>query len=275
MPHFNRKLNFICLLTICVSTPDQETFVRAEQGGTIATLPAIVEFHDGRTLATHIDPTTNQSYLRITSTRPNCQLTSSFPWKRIRAIRTAQRQFTPDEFLTWWLLQELKAGEPTAQRQVRPNATPKARPLPQQRISEPQTLHITTTVLSWDDDADLDGVEVLLQPLDDRGHLVVGQGTVEFELHAIDLAEVVWSRQPKVLDRWTVSLKDAALTDIGYVVRLPWRHTKPAELRDYFPWARMSARMRVRGKRLGAVDDQLLLQPFSPYRDWLEDRQPR
>ncbi|MEO2011477.1 MAG: hypothetical protein ABGX22_22575 [Pirellulaceae bacterium] len=138
------------------------------------------------------------------------------------------------------------------------------------------TVSVKARLAQWDNDAALDGVEVLVMPLDDAGRLVPVRGTVMLELTAPRAVDREQSPRLHGVRFQTVArsahqVKASDFTAEGTVLRLRFRQTDPQFDSTWLSTGILKVRLVVPGSGVfrASVDD-LEIRPFSPIRDLSE-----
>lgn len=140
-----------------------------------------------------------------------------------------------------------------------------------QQINSPGrvvSLHTFARSANWDGDAEIDGLELYLLPLDQFGRQVPATGLVSAEL-------TVYRGDARLQDgaverhSWTIPVTvDTPISEAASLVRLPFRDLQPEHELDLQPFGDLHVRFAVSGQRVvESTISGIELCPFSPTQD--------
>lgn len=141
--------------------------------------------------------------------------------------------------------------------------------------SRVRTVEVIGFAANWDDEPAIDGVRVLVRPLDAAGRVVPVSGQVDLTLHGQDIRRSnVLERQPSVfpeLGRISQRIRAADFHAHGVTVELPLSQRNPEIDLNLFGEGLLSARLGVPGQGVyQASDAWVMLRPLSILRDQIE-----
>ncbi len=139
-----------------------------------------------------------------------------------------------------------------------------------------KSLTIKATVANWDQDAEVDGLLLHVQPLDGFGQTVPVEGNIDVQL-ATETKLATGGRSInrddsfRVTERWSVPIHANQFDATGTVVKLPFRRFHPERHFDIAPDALALARLRLpTAGAFDASDAFVQLRPASRFRDDLQ-----
>ena len=230
-----------------------------------------VRLNDGRSVAGVIDARTNDDTLWLRTTGPLMLLQSGFAWDRVHSAQHGDRTISAVELRT--LADEGKtAVAPELLEALK--ALPAADEPPTHGLGERETLPAVRSLAiyarsaNWDADRELDGFEVLVQPLADTGEVVAVDGRIDLKMTGEATDGPPGTTFPE-LGHWTMNVRRDDFDRNGAIVRLPYRGFDPQRDFDAGPFAILDARLQVAGRgTFDASDDSVRLLPTS----WMRDR---
>jgi hypothetical protein len=124
-----------------------------------------------------------------------------------------------------------------------------------------RTLQAEAQSISWDADAEVDGLRLLLQPIARDGRLagVTGHVTVELRVRRFD--RIRNDDAVELVESWSREVRPTDFGPDGFILDLPYRRRDFRDDPRYIPVGTVSVRLRVPGQ--GAFDalvDEVLLQ---------------
>ena len=144
-----------------------------------------------------------------------------------------------------------------------------------------KSLTIKATVANWDQDAEVDGLLLHVQPLDGFGIVVPVEGNLDVQL-ATEATLVTGGRSIRrddsfrITERWSVPIHVNQFDATGTVVKLPFRRFHPERHFDIASDALALARLRLpTAGAFDASDPFVQLRPASRFRDDLQLQQSR
>ena len=230
-----------------------------------------VRLNDGRRVAGVIDARTNGDTLWLRTTGPLMLLQSGFAWDRVHSAQHGDETISAVQLRSLArdrktapapeLLEDLKALRAAEERMFTESAG-------RETLPPVRSLAIYARSANWDADRELDGFEVLVQPLDERGEVVAVNGRIDLRLMGEATDGPPGALFPE-LGRWSVAVRREEFDRDGAVLRLPFRGFDPQRDFDAGPFAIVDARLQVAGRgTFDASDDHVRLLPTS----WMRDR---
>lgn len=215
---------------------------------------------DGRTLRGQIDARSTPEVLWLSVSQENITITSRVGTDQIVSITAAPPISLPTDST-----QSLRA----INRHALPDRS-------DQSLGPVASLSAFARPANWDRDAEIDGLELFLQPLDQFGRMVHASGIANAEL-------TVYRGDARLrggaVERQSWSIPVSATTPISenaIVVRLPFRGLQPENELDLQPFGDLRIRFSVAGQ--GVFESTIAgvgLRPFSPTQDLRMTRQIR
>jgi hypothetical protein len=255
-----------------------------------------IYLENGRQLAGAIDSRTDDSALWIVSHEPHAVLRSRIQWDRIRRVeqdgavlsieelrvRAAQvAAAADDEPRSGMEAAVLGDDAPPGGPHSEPTDDRVLPPLPMHEAGCVQSLDIWVEAGNLDGDVAIDGLRILLSPLDALGRVVPVDGQVDFILigERVNVpAEQAWRyREPfPELGRWTERIRSCDFGPHGVTCQLELRGPNVEADIKIGPQAVLYARLGVSGQGVfEASDDDVCLRACSYLRDQLQFRQDR
>ena len=233
---------------------------------------------DGRQIAGNVDSRTDLDRLWIGRTEGNVELVSGFPWAEISSGEVGSERLNAEELQRWSVERHipqaaklettLKQVDKRVEMNVQPNAKPPT--------SSVKSLAIRAFVGQWDQDAQSDGLQIFVSPLDKDGRLVPVSGQIDFTL--ISEKEAYGGRptsksHPKFAPIAQISQKVRAsdFANGPAVYHLAFLKQHP----DFDPriatQALLHARLAIPGRGVfEASDAQVSLREYSRFRDQMQ-----
>ncbi|MDA0835338.1 MAG: hypothetical protein O3A29_18840 [Planctomycetota bacterium] len=266
-----------------------------------------IQLTTGRTVSGVIDAQTDETRLWLRLSERDIILSSAFEWSEIELIHLKEKQLTRDDVLN--LVLEVKGdttpetelarriafwfpGGSTAPGYDEPMFPERAIPPPPQpdvslreatsvdRERRITSLEIEAFPMNWDRDPELDGLLVMVRPLDANENVVPVRGQIRLQLYGERYAQSTFrSFDSSILfpqlGTWTERLDVDDFGRDGAAIKLPYRRLNPDLNTDLAAYALLTARMGVAGQ--GSFDASVadvLIRPASRYRDELFQRSP-
>lgn len=221
---------------------------------------------DGRRISGELTPRTDSRTVWLQTASGSIVIASGFDWHRVRGVNHQERWLTSAECAR--LVTQVRtaarnqgadsphqlAAVPAAEYSLLAHET-RPRPVATSRVA---SLHIEATLANFDSDAEPDGLQVLVTPLDACGVPVPVDGQLEFSLAAEtqlrrggrhDIRSLPLRQQ---LGEWTRRLEHACQVNGAALVMLEFPGPVNLHEADISPWGVLSARLGVPGQ--GAFD---------------------
>lgn len=244
-----------------------------------------VRLVDGRILVGTVNERTNEDQLWLHFHHPNMQLSASFGWEQVQSGVYFGRTLNAEEL--YRLAFQLRTSEPapppfhplhgadvspfrleskvfgSSDDPFAPSAG--RRRHPSARVAN---LSAVARLGTWDHDAAIDGLRVMVRPLSIDGQLLAVDGTLTAELYAA-VRPIRESEQPrKLLGRWSQQLSSKDFGTDGASVRLRLNQRGDRWL-AYPSSGRLQLRLGVPGQGNFATHVPVSLHNHDPYRDHL------
>lgn len=306
-PRRNLQLAVLAAVCIAVLSISQETEAssQAEQVLPLGKLVAI-ELTTGREVHGRLAKESDRNFLWIEREEQGIFLSSQFPQSKVVSWRILQ---DPTNNVSSESKDGHKGSElvnksqnnaiqdtgppiiaeplpcPVASRTSSAVASRTSNPIASRTSNRVASLRIHATVANWDADAEVDGIEVLVQPVDHWGNVVPIRGQIDFQLLG---QRSPWDRTAPTrngrkspprfdtLEDWsrTVSsspMRSTQVTPDGVVFRLDFRNFHPDRDLEVSIESVLHARLGVPGQGLfEASSDAILLRPINFLRDDLQ-----
>lgn len=245
-----------------------------------------VRLASGRVFSGEVDPSTSSELLVLRSGRGGTTVRRPIEWPRIEAAWHQSRQVALSDLprLAESLKNELEAPDKAAANTNLLDASYAAAALigpdnpgpPPLTLPRIMSVAFDAQIANWDADVEMDGLVVLIQPLDNDGQITPAGGTVEIELFAPQLR--VFHHAPlsggdtlERVERWTRAIRSDEFGHSGFRLRLPFGAVHPEFDNDWLAYGLVHVRMTAPGH--GVFDDSrdgIRIRPWAPLRDQLE-----
>lgn len=226
---------------------------------------------DGRVARGELVARSDDLTVWLRSEAPGVRLESGFAWEQVVAGQRGDQRMSVAK-----LRAEVANASP-ALLPPRESRVAAANRHGAQRVPPPQspavrrvvTLYIETRLASWDHDADVDGVEVRVEPRDARGECVPVRGQIELSLEGLSSgipgrASGPFPPRPVSLERVSQMLTPDDFRPGYAVVRIPFTRFHPRRDLEIGPEALLLARCAVFGQgAFRARDAHVVLRPSS------------
>lgn len=269
--------------------------VQSEDDSSIVTLHLV----NGRTTIGSVDAETNDLHLVIRRSSANVILRTKVRWASISRIDIDDRPVATGELKQ--RLPELVSERPrsvfadasssvkiqsqadrdsalvssTCGNVVTITSSPRE-PVSVAAVARAQvkSLQFCTQPANWDNDAEIDGLQIQVRPVDESGRLVRVNGTLEIKLTGLSRT-LGGQTQPglspvefPVLETWSQRVRQTDFTNEGAMYRLVFRHDSPDRDLSIDAAGLTSARLIVPGVgTMAATEPLTLLRPYSQMRD--------
>jgi hypothetical protein len=249
--------------------------------------PVSVSLASGRVFSGLVDERTSDQRFWLKSSQASAAVERPIAWDRIEAATIGDRQVSATEFRDY----ALAAAEQL--RQIEPQRMPFADdaieevPAPPSDdradgqaavvswsaprasgfvTSQVRSLYIDAYVANWDQDVEVDGIVVLVQPLDELGQIVPVGGTVEVDLIAQRHSRRGEPTEPfPQIGRWSMLTEPSRA---GSVLKLPFAGVHPEFDREIDPFGIAHVRMTIAGQGVFEASSAMVrLRPYSSPRD--------
>ncbi len=258
------------------------------QPGVVITIKLV----DGRLATGWVDEQTDNLRLWLRTETERVSLQSGFSWTDIVELTSGAPAGVVriDSHTTQIAPLESILPQPLDGPAFFPDARPDvlrhdSQPISEERptIASVRTLRISAVTMNWDQDADADGLEVLVQPLNSDWQVVPIAGNISFELLAeLDPLTSSAGRSPRrriqSLERWTVRLTPSDFESTGASVEIPFRRFQPDLDISVAPIGRLEGQLRLAGLGLFNAECFVGLRPPMPItvgehvHDWENDQ---
>ncbi|MCR4411492.1 MAG: hypothetical protein NUV77_03590 [Thermoguttaceae bacterium] len=234
--------------------------------------PVAVHLEDGRTLTGEVDAATDDEHLWLRTTAPGIAFSRAIAWNDIVAVVHGGKQRPAAEFRP--IAEQIKTPLPegffasSEARLPRP-PSPRAEPVRPNRVA---SLEIDARMANWDADAEPDGLEVRIRPLDDRGRTVRVNGDLDVRLVGQRIAGRQSPGEFPELGHWGESVRADEVKPFGATYRLPFRAVHPEVDPGVSPDGVVHARLGVPGQGVFEASVPVYLRTPGRLRDQLQLR---
>jgi hypothetical protein len=259
----------------------------AQQNAGLQTTVVTVTFNNNHRVTGIVDGQSNAEFLWLRQSQDGIELCSGFAWTKVREIQQGNIKLTPNEF------KPLVAGLATqSQAMAQLGATqisyrePKSvaaqlqqqspAQVAQQLDTRVQSLQIHAEVANWDSDSQIDGLRVIVYPLNKRGELVPVRGEITFVLTGqFQPVAVTYDRSVtpgfRELEQISHIVREEDFASGPAVYQIPFSHFEPETEFNLVPLAIVTARLGVPTQGVfNATQTDVLLRNPSWMRDQLQ-----
>ncbi len=241
--------------------------------------PIAIELVSAREVHGVLAADSDDDYLWINREEEGVYLSSGFPQSEIVGWRILGEKHEGDLPST---AKEAKSPTVTTVKSPAIPSVEEDTPYPQltPAVNRVASLRIYASVANWDADAEADGLEVIVQPVDTLGNVVPVRGQLDFKLLG---QRSPWDRieptrhgrrlLPRFdrLEDWSRRVHPNQVAADGVVYRLEFRNFHPDRDLSVSVESLLQARLGVAGQGVfEASSGSLFLRPFSPLRDDLQ-----
>lgn len=241
----------------------------------LAQEPVTVELLDGRRVSGAVDEKTNDVQLWLRRSLQGIEMSSGYNWDQITGGLVGVTE-VDNNLLQTWAARSKTAGRSFNDLLKSANNAPRVTLTNTVTSRSPQTMVIEARLAQWDQDAQSDGLQVIVAPLDNRGQIVPVAGrlrlTLVTERENINSIRGIPHR-PEFIETERISheVHAADFQHGAAVYRLPFSKSHP-DFQPDMAWAGLvHARLSVPGCcALEASDASVALREFSYLRDQLQ-----
>jgi hypothetical protein len=243
-----------------------------------------VSLASGRHFTGQLDPRTNQEQLWLCFVRGRATVRRPMDWNNVLEIRRDGEAVSRQEVLEMIAASLSETAElagsgdpPTLvdvaarnpQTNVVPDptvaATARARPM----TARVRSLSLHAMPANWDADVELDGLAVVLFPLDEHGETTTVAGSIELSLIGEMPPGYRGDRNPR-LGHWRLQLRPDDFGRRGGVFRLPFQAAHPEFDTELGAFGAVHARLTVAGQGTFESTVTTRIRPYSGFRDRLQ-----
>ncbi len=232
-----------------------------------------IHLHDGRELTGNVDARTDRDRLWLRITAPSITIFKPIQWSDIVRAQIGDRQLTPSNFreLAPSLRSELPTGffeTDVSTQPERPQDEPPA--LIRRKV---RSLQIYAHLANWDDDVNVDGLELRVFPGDENPTVVPVNGMLQVQLIGQFVRLTGQRGEFGDLGRWTRRVQVDDFGFLGAVYRLPFRGISPEFDRDVDAMGLVHASLGVAGQGNFEASVAARIRTSNPIRDqlWLRE----
>jgi len=242
-----------------------------------------IRLESGHTAAGEVDAKTNNDALWLRTTEPSMAMSRPIPWSTVLGARHQGKDYSAAEFQP--LAEKLKSSLPKdffsrdlppgdAARAAGTNqrASSRSGSRPAQKVA---SLRIEARTANWDDDVEVDGLEVRVLALAHDGSVVAVEGTLDVRLIGRRIAGEPTRDLFPELGHWGEPVRAADVGTWGAVYRLPFRTAHPEFDRHLSRDGLVHARLGVPGQGAFETSVPVRFRACRPLRDELEHREQR
>jgi hypothetical protein len=239
----------------------------------------VAHTRNGRILTGAVDAQTTPARLWLRLTEPNIVAFSSVDWRDVTRINARGREYSAEEFRPEAIREKSDVPanvfvKPVVER--RPVVVADGREVADGRRGSPrvQSLKIDVELANWDQNAEVDGLEIRVYPLTAERNVVPVRGMLTVQLIGQNLTpdlmfEPVGENYSR-LDYWSVRLGPADFGSQEAVVRLPFRRMHPEFEVDIRNYGQVNASLNVTGQGVYDATVPVFLRTYSPLRERLQ-----
>jgi hypothetical protein len=253
---------------------------------------------DGRIVAGTVNERTSESELWLHFHHPNLQMSAAFRWDQVESAMYFGRTLTPEEL--YRLAHQLKTAAPPPPpfhplhgaelgplydfrslhgprsphgvlprsfRGIRDNLDHDYHGPRAGQTGRVVSLQAIARLAQWDSDAEIDGVELRVQPITSDGRLIPVNGNISASMHAATRPRYESERPTEELERWNESIRAEDFGPDGAIVRLPFRRRWPDRDLNTSNNGRVQVRLGVPGHGTFDATIPLNIRSIDPYRD--------
>jgi hypothetical protein len=252
--------------------------------------PVSVSLDSGRVFNGLVDQRTTADRFWLKSSQAGAAVLRPIQWNRIVEATVGEHTIGVDEFRSYALQaaeqlretqpEQMPFGDdrveevpaPESQVQNTPglaalvSATERVSPITVPGIV--QSLYVDAYVANWDRDVEVDGIVVIVQPLDEFGQIVHVGGTVEVDLIGQRHSRRGEPSEPfPQIGRWSELARPSSRGD-GIVLKLSYQGVHPEFDREIDPFGVVHVRMTIAGQGVFEASSAMVrLRPYSSPRD--------
>lgn len=270
--HFRRILpGTLLMLCLAANFTDHGRVVSAAE-------TIVVHTHDGRVRTGVVDAQTTGTDLWLRASSPGIVAMSSIRWNDISRIEAGGKIYPVEAFVAVSerfkssLSADFFAKTPADRLEEAERAAEAARLNAVDR--RVQSLTIDAYLANWDRDAEVDGLELRVYPLNiDRAVIPVdGLVTAELigqyypEIHIFDPVQ----QEVQLLEKWTERVHPRSFGNDGAVLRLRFRARHPEFDLAVRYFGQVNVKLNVQGQGTYDATVPVTLRTFSPLREQLQ-----
>ena len=250
----------------------------------------MVWLRSGRVLTGEVDLRSNPERLVLRAASASFLLTREVAWDEIKSIRAGAKDLTAATFRERIAEFATKLPEAHFSNQARmiPNHAATIMPrnavprnaVPRNYVSrnaatKVASLAVEARLANWDRDAEIDGLEIRIQPRNVFGNVVPVAGQLLATLVGRDQQPVAGRDAFPQLGRWSLQTDTNDFGPFGAVYRLPFRAAQPADNDSLALHGLLETTLFVFGQGRYEADAAVYLQQLNPVRRDLDIRQKR
>lgn len=239
-----------------------------------------VSLTSGRTFTAAVDPRSDEEQLVLRFEGVSTKLWRPIDWNRIESAKMNGQPLTIAE-LREFARQATPGDEPRRELPAEPldHGKSYAEQASRALSSAPRVRTVSgdAAAANWDNDVEVDGIELYVYPISADGQVVPVDATVSVELIArrprAARGRYVHSRgEPfPVVGRWTEQIAADQFGSQGAVLRLPFQALHPSFDTGLDAHGLVHLRLTVPGQGVFETSlDLIRIRPYSPMRDYLE-----
>lgn len=255
-----------------------------------------VTLSDGTQLSATPDAETDDEFLVLRYSSPGILLKRSVLWENIAAAAINEQELSADalkEKLSELTLDEgisplasfakwdLDDDSATTDQVVTISRSPQSANTGHTvaRPTQIESLEVFAATANWDRDAAVDGIVMLVRPLNSIGQVVPVTGHLTVDLFGDASLKPGGNRGDRLseafpsIGKWSQRVSKKDFLNDGATYRFPFRRTNPEFNHELQMFGLTHARLFVAGQgSFEASDAMTQIQPFSPYRESLQQR---
>lgn len=241
-------------------------------GTGLADEPVVAHLKNGRKLTGVVDAQTTTARLWLRLNETNIVAHSSVDWRDVARVQAQGRNYSADEFRPQALRQKSDVPNRVFANRVAEN---KRNAVDESKVTpRVQSFRIEAELANWDRDAEVDGFEVHLYPLDAARNIVPVNGMVNLQLIGQNLTpdlmfEPVGENYSR-LERYSERISRDRFEDREVVVRLPFRRIHPEFEVDVRIYGQLNASLSVDGQGIYDATVPVIMRSYSPLRERLQ-----
>lgn len=253
-------------------------FAGAANGADAVPVVLNVTVVSGRLFVGQLDPRTDEQKLWLRFERGRASIQRPIDWTEVLEIRLGDEQLTRDRVRQLTGSAEAERAVAAPSKAERPPAQEVIPPADSAlKTAEPKELHpaqiralsLQATPVNWDADVELDGLAVVIFPLDTNGDPAPVTGSLEVWLIGEMPPGYRGALNPQ-LGRWMVQVRPADFSSRGGVFTLPYQAAHPEFNSELGPFGAVHARLTVPGQGTFETTVTTRIRPSSGFRDRLQ-----
>lgn len=233
---------------------------------------ASVELEGGRRFTGQVDSLTDPSRLWMRFSRPGVLIRRGIDWSEVAAVELRGERYSATELVS--LIDQIHRDRavPSVVRGGLAWPVETAEPAAAGPETPPvQTIVADAEARSWDADAEMDGLSIVLWPLAADGTVRAVHGTLTVELFAARARVAPSSGRAQLIGRWTRAVDGQDFGSRGAQYRLEYLAIDPERDLMWAPYGLVRVKLSVPGEGTFATEvADVRIRSYSAFRDRLQ-----